>query len=225
MATAVDVSPSLAQGWDHERVNDALGPWSPAQPAEIASLFKDADFPWWIAGGYAIELAAGRVLRSHDDVDVLVLRRDQERVRERLAGWDVHVADPPGAGRLRPWAPGEVLLPPVNGLWCRRTPTGPWALELLLDEAEGDEWVSRRDARIRRPIRNVGRVSAEGIPFLAPEVQLFYKAKATREKDEVDFEAVLPLLDPAQRAWLAQALELTAPGHPWRERLSPAGRR
>lgn len=198
-----------------------LGRWSPAQPAEIAEVFAEAEFPWWIAGGYAIELAVGQALRPHSDIDVLVLRRDQQRVRERLADWDLHVADPPGAGRLRPWRPGEFLELPLNGLWCRRAPDAPWSLELMLDEAEGDQWVSRRHARVRLPIERVGRVTSDGIPYLAPEIQLFYKAKATQDKDEIDFEAALPLLDADQRTWLRKALEVCAPGHPWRERLLP----
>ncbi|MFJ8387782.1 nucleotidyltransferase domain-containing protein [Streptomyces sp. NPDC094438] len=205
-------------------MNDVLGHWSAAHPAEIAELFKDSDFPWWIAGGYAIELAAGREIRPHGDVDVLVLRRDQERVRERLADWDLYVADPPRAGQLRPWARGEFLDLPLNGLWCRRSPSAPWSVELLLDESDADQWVSRRDARVRLPLDHLGQVSAEDIPYLAPEVQLFYKAKATREKDQADFEAVVPLLGPAQRAWLLEALDLCEPKHPWRERLTAGNR-
>nr|WP_223184396.1 amino acid transporter [Streptomyces sp. CBMA152] len=188
-------------------------------------MFKGADFPWWIAGGYAIELAAEREIRPHGDIDVLVLRRDQERVRARMADWDLYVADPPGAGRLRPWQPGEFLELPLNGLWCRRSPAAPWSLELLLDESDADQWVSRRDARVRLPLDRVGQVSAEGIPYLAPEVQLFYKAKATREKDQADFEAVLPRLGSAQRAWLLEALDLCEPRHPWRKRLIAMSRR
>ncbi|MGW2883690.1 hypothetical protein ACWDBP_47720 [Streptomyces sp. NPDC001233] len=86
----------------------------------------------------------------------------------------------------------------------------------MLDEAEGNQWVSRRALQIQLPIERVGRTSATGIPYLAPEVQLFYKAKATRDKDETDFEAVLPLLDEPQRGWLAKAIEGIAPGRPWR---------
>ncbi|MFE9555441.1 nucleotidyltransferase domain-containing protein [Streptomyces sp. NPDC006703] len=203
-------------------MNDDLGRWSPASPAEIADLFKDAGFPWWIAGGYAIELAAGRKIRPHRDVDVLVLRRDQECVRKRLADWDLYVADPPGVGQLRPWKQGEFLELPLNGLWCRRSPSAPWSVELLLDESDGGEWVSRRDARIRLPLDRIGRVSADGIPYLTPEVQLFYKAKATREQDQSDFEAVLPLLATAQRAWLLKVLDWCEPQHPWREHLIPS---
>ncbi|MEV0590446.1 hypothetical protein [Nonomuraea cavernae] len=51
------------------------------------------------------------------------------------------------------------------------------------------------------------------------EVQLLYKAKGTRPKDQADFEAVLPLLSDGQRRWLDEALETEHTTHPWRERL------
>ncbi|MCX2971691.1 MULTISPECIES: nucleotidyltransferase domain-containing protein [Streptomyces] len=203
---------------------DVLGRWVPDRPENVAAVFAEADFPWWIAGGYAIELAVGRELRAHGDLDVLVLRRDQVRVRELLVDWDLHVADPPGQGELRPWRPGEVLQPPLHDIWCRRTPKAPWSVQLMLDEAEGTQWVSRRTPEIRLPIDRLGRTNETGIPYLAPEVQLFYKAKATRDKDETDFEAVLPLLDTPARAWLANAIKVIAPGHPWLRRLLPVSR-
>ncbi|MFG2716890.1 nucleotidyltransferase domain-containing protein [Streptomyces sp. NPDC048416] len=187
-------------------------------------MFAKGDFPWWIAGGYAIELAVGRELRPHGDLDVLVLRRDQVLVHELLANWEVYVADPPGQGELRPWRPGEFLQPPLHDIWCRRTSEAPWSLQLMLDEAEGTQWVSRRTSEIRLPIDQLGHTSAAGIPYLAPKVQLFYKAKATRDKDETDFEAVLPLLDAPARAWLADAIALIAPNHPWLRRLLPVSR-
>ncbi|MFF8841903.1 nucleotidyltransferase domain-containing protein [Streptomyces sp. NPDC015127] len=203
---------------------DVLGRWVPDRPEDVAAVLAKADFPWWIAGGYAIELAAGRELRPHSDLDVLVLRRDQALVRDLLADWDLHVADPPGQGKLRPWRPGEVLQPPLHDIWCRRRPEAPWSIQLMLDEAQGTQWVSRRDAAIRLPIDRLGRTSEAGIPYLAPEVQLFYKAKATREKDETDFRAVLPLLDAPARAWLADAIKAIAPDHPWLRRLLPISR-
>ncbi|MFE0702041.1 nucleotidyltransferase domain-containing protein [Streptomyces sp. NPDC058872] len=196
----------------------------PDRPEAMALLFARADFPWWIAGGCAIELAVGRELRGHGDLDVLVLRRDQAPVRAALADWDLYVADPPGRGELRPWHPGEVLRPPLHDVWCRRTPEAPWSVQLMLDEAEGSWWVSRRTPEVRLPIDRVGRTNGTGIPYLAPEVQLFYKAKAPRDKDEIDFEAVLPLLDAAARAWLVGAIGVVEPHHPWLRRLLPVRR-
>ncbi|MGW7459040.1 nucleotidyltransferase domain-containing protein [Streptomyces sp. NPDC054797] len=200
-------------------MSNALGQWAPLSPVEVSELFEGAKFPWWIAGGYAIELAVGRPLRPHDDVDILVLRRDQAAIQAHLTGWDLHVADPPGAGQLRPWLPEESLELPLNGVWSRPGPEEPWAFELMLDEADGDDWVSRRNPRVRLPITRLGRVTPGGIPYLSPEIQLYYKAKAVRAKDELDFEAALPLLGNEQRFWLRDAFETTAPSHPWIERL------
>jgi hypothetical protein len=177
------------------------------------------DTPWWIAGGYAIELFVGRHLRHHGDIDVLLLRRDQHFVHEVLIGWDIHAADPPG--RLRRWEAGEVLPEHVHDIWCRENPSAPWRVQIMFDRAVGALWVSRRDPQVRRAVADMGRASAQGWPYLAPEIQLFYKAKPSNqpEKDEVDFAAAVPLMDPAQQGWLDNALKLTLPDHPWRRAL------
>jgi hypothetical protein len=81
-------------------------------------------------------------------------------------------------------------------------------------------WIYRRDPRIRRPYPGIIRHSADGIPYLAPEVVLLFKAGHPRGKDEADFRRVLPLLDRAQRRWLLDALTVTSPGHPWRSAVA-----
>jgi hypothetical protein len=194
------------------------GPWEPASPSEVADIFSRCRAPWWIAGGYAIELAAGRPVREHADIDVLLLRRDQLAVQRALPGWQWQAADPPGS--LRPWRPAELLPASVHDIWCRPGPGEPWRIQVMLDESSGSDWVSRRDERIRRPVATLGSVAAGGIPYLAPEIQLFYKGKAPRPKDETDFTAALPILTGPQREWLRDALSLVyGPGHPWRTRL------
>jgi len=60
--------------------------------------------------------------------------------------------------------------------------------------------------------------SSDGIPYLTPEIQLFYKARGLRPKDETDFAAVLPVLTEAQRHWLADALARVYGEHPWLSR-------
>ncbi len=90
----------------------------------------------------------------------------------------------------------------------------------MLDEASDGNWVSRRDRGIRRPVAGIGKTSSDGIPYLVPEIQLFYKAKDPRPKDEADFAAVLPFLGGEQREWLRGALARSFGEHPWRDRLS-----
>jgi Aminoglycoside-2''-adenylyltransferase len=174
------------------------------------------DRPWWIAGGWAIDLFVGGPPRRHDDVDVVVLRRDQHELAAHLDGWDIQVVAHPG--ELRPWR-GELLEPPVHELWARPAPDGAWTCELLLDEADGDRWVFRRDARVTLPLAEAG-VERDGLPVLAPEIVLLFKAKDPEPKDEADLAAALPLLSPAARAWLGQAIDVAYPEHPWRQRLA-----
>ena len=191
--------------------------WDPAPLSEVTALFSRVRVPWWVAGGYAIELAVGHAFREHGDVDVLLLRRDQPAVQEALSSWDWWAADPPGT--LRPWQRGEILPAGIDDVWCRPSAATPWRIQVMLDESQGDEWISRRNGAVRRAIADLGAVSPEGVPYLVPEVQLFAKAWGTRPKDEQDFAAALPVLDDTQRRWLAKALETTYGRHPWLDRL------
>ncbi|GAA4027417.1 hypothetical protein GCM10022247_60490 [Allokutzneria multivorans] len=199
-------------------MGEDLGSWEPATPAEVGALFANFRGPWWIAGGWAIEFAIDPStvdgIRPHADIDVLILREHHLGTHEALPGWELWAADPPGT--LRRWPRGEVLPPAVHDVWCRPGPNAPWRLQLMIDESSGTEWISRRDNEIRRPPAEVGEVTTGGLPFLRPEIQLFYKSRCVSPKDEQDFLAVLPHLDADQRQWLSDAI---ATGHPWRERL------
>jgi len=197
-----------------------LGRWLPWSVNEVAALFAGTAFSWWIAGGWAIDLFVGRQTRLHSDIDVVALRRDQLAVQAALSGWDLHVADPPGT--LRPWQRGEELPVAVNDIWCRPHADSPWVLQLMLAECdrEGRRWVFRRDPRISRPVSQLGQRTSDGVPYLTPEVQLLYKAKGRRPKDEQDFESAWPLLTPAALRWLVSRLEMSEPGHPWVARVS-----
>uniref|UniRef100_A0AAU3IEY2 Amino acid transporter n=1 Tax=Streptomyces sp. NBC_01393 TaxID=2903851 RepID=A0AAU3IEY2_9ACTN len=146
------------------RLRAPFGRWDPASLSEVVARFSGLDSCWWVAGGFAIELAVGRRIRSHGDVDVLLLRRDQLVAQQALSGWQWWAADPPGS--LRPWASDEVLPLEVHDIWCRPGPDDPWRIQIMIDESRGQEWVSRRDPRVRRPISTLGMASADGVPFL-----------------------------------------------------------
>ena len=196
-----------------------LGPWQPLSVAELVAALADARTIWWLAGGWALDLFLGRETRTHDDIDVQILRAHHVQVRAVLAGWDLHAADPPGT--LRPWPVGEELPAHVHDIWCRRSPADPWAFQLMIADTSGEDWVYRRDPRIRRPVIELsGPTSTSTLRVLSPDVQLLYKSKGLRPKDQQDFDAVLPALTLGQKGWLRTALETSSPGHPW---LAPLG--
>lgn len=192
--------------------------WEPLSVEAAVELMSGLCVPWWIAGGWAIDLFLGRQTRSHEDTDVLIRRDDQMEVQAYLSDWDLHKTQQPG---LRPWAPGEFLDRPVDDIWCRRTPDSPWSLQLMLLDTDGDLWVFKRDPEIRGPLASLGRRTEAGVPYLSPEIQLLYKARPQPlEKDQSDFELAMPCLSRSTRTWLLRCLEKRFPnGHAWITRL------
>ncbi len=103
----------------------------------------------------------------------------------------------------------------INNIWARPAPDAQWSLQFMLNEAQGNLWVFRRNPAVSRPLEEVILHDASRVPYLALEVQLLFKAKDPRPKDQADFELVLPLLSLASRCWLARALTQTHAGHAW----------
>lgn len=194
-----------------------LWAWEPLTPGDIGTIMRGFGAPWWVCGGSALDLFVGRETRRHDDLDVAVLRRDQARLRSHLHGWDLRYATPEHT--LEAWDGGWLGLP-IHGIWARRSANehAAWACEFLLNEAADDEWVFGRDQRIRRPLANIGD-KRDGIPYLRPEIVLLYKATEPSPKNEADFAAAAPELSNAAMDWLAAALQIIRPNHPWIERL------
>ena len=193
-------------------------PWNPLSIGEVHSLFQGASFPWWIAGGLAVELAVGRTIRSHGDIDVLVLRRDQSLVRNILADWDCWVADPPG--HLRPWGLKEALPFGVHDIWCRKSANNPWQFQVMIDEYDENGWVSRKDPNIKLSINEITHSTAPSIPYLAPHVILFYKAKNPEGKHQIDFDALIQSKASFNRTWLHQSISnFYGSSHPWVKQL------
>jgi hypothetical protein len=185
--------------------------WDPLGLDEAAELMRDFPAPWWIVGGWAIDLFVGRETRDHSDVDVVVRRADQELLRERFTSWDVQVAH---NGKLEPWA--GYLEPPRSGLWARADASGPWQLQFILAQHDGDDWLYRHDESIRLPLDEVVLRDSADIPFARPEIVLLSKARLVRDQDDRDFETALPLLDDTSRSRLLAWLPAD---HVWRARL------
>lgn len=53
---------------------------------EMAALFDEADVPFWLSGGWAIDFHAGRITRSHSDLDLVVRLEDRLLVTDLLDG-------------------------------------------------------------------------------------------------------------------------------------------
>ena len=198
---------------------DDHGPWAPLSVGEMQAVMAGFPAPWWIAGGWAVDLALGRQTRQHGDIDIAVLRCHQPALFEHLRGWDVQIAV---SGTFALWREGDWL---EGGerfqFWVRREPSTPWAFEILLEETEGADWLYRRNTAVRRPLAEFGAHDAGGTPHVSLPVALLYKSKGhDTPRNAADFDVAKAALDAPARAWLTSALKATQPGHPWIARLS-----
>src|SRR5690349_11434383 len=53
----------------------------------VARWLGDFDAPWWVAGGWAIDLWVGGVSRDHSDIEISILREDQARLYAYCGNW------------------------------------------------------------------------------------------------------------------------------------------
>lgn len=193
------------------------GPWTPLSPAGVASLMAGLSARWWIVGGWAIEAFTGQS-RHHDDIDVGFFRADLPVMLAHLSPTVCVWSN--ASGTLRPLTRPDDLLTDCRQLWVRRDGSSPWLMDLAMTPHDGDTWISPHDDAVRLPVDAALFQAGDGVFYLRPEIVLSFKARAHRPQDETDFDAVLPLLEPARRSWLHDAIARKRPDDPWLERLT-----
>ncbi|MFD5319383.1 nucleotidyltransferase domain-containing protein [Streptomyces sp. NPDC127098] len=184
-------------------------------PSEVAQQMVGISTPWYVAAGWALDLFRGTQTRAHGDIEIAIPAASFPEVRRRYPGY---VFDAAGSGRI--WenaTPG--VLAAVYQTWLRDPATGNYLLDVFREPHDGDTWICRRDERIRLPYSEIVHHTQDGIPYLAPELVLLFKAKHARRKDQADFEATVPHMTSAQRETLAELLTRVHPGHLWIEEL------
>ncbi|MDZ8236017.1 MAG: hypothetical protein RMZ69_02390 [Nostoc sp. ChiQUE01a] len=183
-----------------------------SEVVKLSTLLNNFRQPWFVAGGWAIDLFIGDVTRVHKDIEIAIFRKDQSSLREYLFGWEfTKVVN----GKMESWNEAEWLELPIHEIHAHTKNTLFSELEILLDESSQSEWRFRRNLDIARPLSMIRLHSDIGLPFLAPEIVLLYKAKNPRSKDEDDFYRVSRLLDEERQAWLKEAIAVCHPGHHW----------
>lgn len=145
----------------------SMQPWCSPSPESAARLLASAGVPWWLAGGWAIDLFVGHARRTHADLDIGCFREDVRGVFDAIADWEIHVS---ASGTLTRVERGAVLPHGAHTLWSRPPSSPCWVLELLIEEAEKDHWVYRRDGRIRRHRADIVAHTTDGLCYVRPEI-------------------------------------------------------
>ena len=207
---------------------------------ELKALLGPTAIRWAVCGGFALDLFLGRETRVHGDLDMAVPEEDRAMIERFMLEQGWNVCEFRGQGRLRPLRPGDRSESGRN-LMCLREgcelvtfwPCDEPGMMLHEWHSEGIRTLNYMEFLFHQ--RQEGAylfsegltrsaekafLSRDGVPYLAPELVLLYKAsQPERSANRADFEAVFPLLEEEPRAWLLAALE---PGHPWSGGVSHA---
>ena len=182
--------------------------WS---PGKVAQHLAGITTPWCVAAGWALDLFLGTQTRQHGDIEIAVPAATFPEVRSRFPGY---AFDAVSSGRIWEEASTDVLAA-THQTWLRDRATGNYLLDVFREPHDGETWICRRDETIRLPYSEIIHHTPGGIPYLAPELVLLFKAKHALPKDQADFDAASPRMTPAQRQTLAKLLARAHPGHRW----------
>ncbi|WP_051549492.1 nucleotidyltransferase domain-containing protein [Nocardioides sp. URHA0032] len=195
-----------------EEFNRWYGGWDPLTPTTIAEFLDGFDRPWWIIGGWSIEVFTG-VPRDHEDMDISILSSDAEAFRvflgDRWTPWNVD------EGWFRPFDSRFTDVRPDSQIWVRRDASSPWILDVPFTPATGGRWTNKRHRAHTEDLADVTWVAPDGLRYAKPEVTLMFKAAQTREKDRRDAEIALPMLEDHARDWLRRTVALLDAHHSW----------
>lgn len=177
---------------------------------DVTPLFADAEVPWGIAGGWAIDLHLGDLdRRPHSDVDVVWPFSAEDALKDSLAGWDLHRVV---QGVREPWTGA---LAPAHQIWVRPDPDADWAFEVMFEDLDSDHWTFRRNRSITFPSSDY-LVERLGIPTVDLAITLLWKAVRADDQDHRDLLDSVHLLDDTRRAWLREAVRTThGDDHRW----------
>jgi hypothetical protein len=198
-----------------------LDAWQPWDPTHARQLLASVEVPWYVAGGWAVDLHLGRRTRDHEDLEIAISRGNFDDYRaylDDLGGLDLYDA---GGGQVARLAGREQPKPDNHQIWLLDREAQVWRMDTFLEPRDEETWTTHRDPRVRVPMAEAVRRDADGVPYLAPALVLFMKAKAARDKDDADLALTLPTLDSDELRWLARTIELVHPGHRWLDHLAP----
>jgi hypothetical protein len=101
-----------------------LWEWEEFVPSRLLAVMADFDALWWVAGGWALDLWMERQTRPHQDVDIMILRGDQQKLYRALNQWELTMLLPTIG--CCPYAPisGFILRSTAYGCGGHATPPG-----------------------------------------------------------------------------------------------------
>ena len=165
-------------------------------------------YPWFIAGGWAIDLFLDRETRIHEDIEIGIYRKHQMKLYgyfDKNKKYYSNNKSRTGKYEKLVWNK-EYLRLPIHELYIKYEDI---ELEVLLNEKNENEWIYRRNEKIKLDEKKVILFNRNSIPYLCPEIVLLYKTKELRSKDIEDISNTTEKMNDSQLKWLFDSIEET----------------
>jgi len=163
-------------------------------------------FTWFIAGGWAIDLFLGRETRLHEDIEIGIYRNSQMKLYkyfEKQNKYYINNKSLIGKHIKTEWNK-EYLRLPIHEIYVEYKDL---EIEILLNERDEENWVYRRNEKIKLNEKLAIKLTRDEIPYLSPEIVLLFKTKEMRDKDIEDFNNAVPEMDISQVKWLIESID------------------
>jgi len=207
---------------------------------EANNLLRGQGFEYAICGGYAIDLFLGKETRMHGDIDILAYWKDRDQIITYMWSQGFQVFEMLGGGKAHQITDLADQQKKKRNIFCvypgcplvqlqKTQETDIYGIvfdhvgqehldfiEFLFNDKTETELLYARNPEVKREI-DKSILSAEGIPYLAPEWCLLYKSTdPDRESNQQDYTKAMGKMLSSQKEWLNHALKIMYPeGHNW----------
>lgn len=169
---------------------------------QLTLLMQDFTKPWFIAGGWTIDLAIDQITREHKDLDLCIFREDATYLLNYFQAWEIRVAVPK-IHYLKPVVNLEDLAAPRERLHLRQDQQ---SLEIYLTEHKDNQVIFSKNSKVKLNLTDFAKGSFPR-PFLNPAWELLFKSLNPREEDEHDFIVYQQLVDDQRsKKWLLKSM-------------------
>jgi hypothetical protein len=209
---------------------------------DLRKFLEPLKVPWFVAGGWAIDIYLNQVTRERCDLDISVSYSDRLNAINFFLGKDWQIEGKLFGGFKTLYSPSDYN-ENIHYFWSfprgaafisefvdeggnrriaynRKTQRELDYIEVFFDRIEDGQFIYRREPQLKRYI-NEAILERDGIKYLAPELVLLFKSNSLTEKNLQDFAIAICSLDVEAKSWLAASLLLLyGNSHIWLKQLS-----
>ena len=173
---------------------------------KVKNIMNKFGYPWFIAGGWAIDLFLEKETRLHDNIEIGIYREQQMKLFRYLGKYKKYYIDNRsriGKYEKKEWKK-EYLRLPISEIFVEYDGL---EIEILLNEKDDFDWIYGKNNKIKHERSNVIRYTDDRIPYLCPEIVLLYKTMEMRNKDKDDILNALKKMNYSEKNWLIDSIK------------------